>query len=66
VGRHSVYEDEVQREIKPHETRKACDAIAAEECAGLEAALRAVATENEPNPVTRKWGDMNNIRRMGE
>ena len=31
------------------------DLIAAEECAKLEAALRAVAVENEPNPAKIKW-----------
>lgn len=31
------------------------DAIAAEECAKMEAALRAVAVENEPNPAKLKW-----------
>lgn len=30
--------------------------IAAEECAKMEAALRAVAVENEPNPAKIKWG----------
>ncbi|MDR2655516.1 MAG: hypothetical protein LBC56_05495 [Oscillospiraceae bacterium] len=40
------------------------DAIAAEECASFEAALRAAAIENEPKPVPCKWSDMNNIRRM--
>jgi len=31
------------------------DLIAAEECAKMEAALRAVAVENEPNPAKIKW-----------
>jgi len=31
------------------------DLIAAEECARMEAALRAVAVENEPNPAKIKW-----------
>ena len=31
------------------------DKIAAEECAKMEAALRAVAIENEPNPAKIKW-----------
>ena len=31
------------------------DEIAAEECAKMEAALRAVAVENEPNPVKINW-----------
>lgn len=32
------------------------DQIAAEECAKMEAALRAVAVENEPNPAKINWG----------
>lgn len=32
------------------------DQIAAEECAKMEAALRAVAVENEPNPAKISWG----------
>ncbi|MDR0380856.1 MAG: hypothetical protein LBH86_02495 [Oscillospiraceae bacterium] len=43
------------------ESQEAYDAAAAGECARLEAALRAVAAENEPNPVACKWRDMNNI-----
>ena len=31
------------------------DRIAAEVCAGMESALRAVAVENEPNPAKIKW-----------
>lgn len=31
------------------------DGIAAEECAKMEAALRAVAVENEPNPAKIRW-----------
>ena len=32
------------------------DRIAAEECAKMEAALKAVSVENEPNPAKLKWG----------
>jgi hypothetical protein len=46
------------------EERKVYDAIAAEECARLETALRAIAPEHEPNPVRCKWSDMNNIQRV--
>jgi len=38
------------------ETPEAYDQIAAEECARMEAALRAVAAENEPNPAKIHWG----------
>ncbi|MDR3120820.1 MAG: hypothetical protein LBU58_05745 [Clostridiales bacterium] len=38
------------------------DAIASDECARFEAALRAIAVEDEPNPVPCKWSDMNNSR----
>lgn len=37
------------------ESAQVYDAIAAEECAKMEAALRAVAVENEPNPAKIKW-----------
>jgi hypothetical protein len=46
------------------ESQETYDAIAAEECARFEAALRAVAVENEPNPVPCKWSDMNNTQGM--
>jgi hypothetical protein len=46
------------------ESTRVYDAIAAEECARFEAALRAVVVANEPNPVLCKWSDMNNIRRV--
>jgi hypothetical protein len=46
------------------ESAKVYDVIAAEECARLESALRAVAVENDPNPVPCKWRDMNNVRKM--
>jgi hypothetical protein len=46
------------------ESPETYDAIAADECARLEAALRAVAVLNESTPVPCKWSDMNNIRRM--
>jgi hypothetical protein len=36
-------------------TAETYDAIAAEECAKLEAALRAVAIPDEPNPATLNW-----------
>ena len=37
------------------ETMEVYDKIAAEECAKMEAALRHVAVENEPNPVNINW-----------
>jgi len=37
------------------ETPEVYDQIAAEECAKMEAALRAVAMENEPNPAKINW-----------
>jgi hypothetical protein len=46
------------------ELTKVYDAIAAEEAARFEAALRAVAVANELNPVPCKWRDMNNIRKL--
>lgn len=39
-----------------NETPDVYDQIAAEECAKMEAALRAVAVENEPNPAKINWG----------
>jgi hypothetical protein len=47
-----------------NETREVYDAIAADECARFEAALRAIAVENEPNPAPCKWSDMTNIPKM--
>ncbi len=38
-----------------HETAQTYDQIAAEECAKYEAALTAVAVENEPNPAKVNW-----------
>lgn len=38
-----------------HETPEVYDAIAGQECARMEAALRAVAVENEPNPAKINW-----------
>lgn len=38
-----------------HETAEAYDLIAAEECAKMEAALRAIAVENEPSPAKVNW-----------
>ena len=38
------------------ETPEVYDKIAAEECAKMEAALRAVAVEDEPNPAKINWG----------
>ncbi len=38
-----------------HEKPEVYDQIAAEECAKMEAALRAVSVENEPNPAKIKW-----------
>ncbi|MDL2288106.1 hypothetical protein LJC32_01845 [Oscillospiraceae bacterium OttesenSCG-928-F05] len=38
-----------------HETPEVYDRIAAEACAKMEAALQAVAVENEPNPAKIKW-----------
>lgn len=38
------------------ESAEVYDAIAAEECAKMEAALAAVAVENEPNPAKINWG----------
>ena len=35
---------------------EALESLAAEECAKMEAALKAVAVENEPNPAKIKWG----------
>jgi len=37
------------------ETPEVYDKIAAEECAGMEEALRVVAAENEPNPAKLNW-----------
>ncbi len=37
------------------ETAEVYEKIAAEECAKMEAALRAIAVENEPNPAKIKW-----------
>lgn len=37
------------------ETPETYDRIAAQECAKMEAALRAVSVENEPNPAKLKW-----------
>ncbi len=37
------------------ETPETYDLIAAEECGKMEAALRAIAVENEPNPAKIKW-----------
>ncbi|MDL2236050.1 hypothetical protein LJC07_07930 [Christensenellaceae bacterium OttesenSCG-928-L17] len=37
------------------ETPEVYERIAAEECANMEAALRAIAVENEPNPAKVKW-----------
>jgi len=37
------------------EAQECYDRIAAEECAKMEAALRAVAVENEPNPARIRW-----------
>jgi fructose-1,6-bisphosphatase/inositol monophosphatase family enzyme len=37
------------------ETPETYDAIAAEECAKMEAALRAIAVRNEPNPAKLDW-----------
>lgn len=37
------------------ETPEAYDAIAAEECSKMEAALRAIAATNEPNPAKLDW-----------
>lgn len=37
------------------ESAEAYDHIAAEECAKMEAALRAIAVENEPNPAKINW-----------
>jgi hypothetical protein len=37
-------------------TPEVYDRIAAEECAKMEAALRAVAVADEPNPVKINWG----------
>ena len=42
--------------VSLHETPEVYDRIAAEECAKMEAALRAVAVENEPNPAKINWG----------
>jgi len=38
------------------ETPEVYDQIAAEECAKMEAALRAVAVDDEPNPAKINWG----------
>jgi hypothetical protein len=46
------------------ESNEVYDKIAAEEASRFEAALRAVAIDDEPNPVPCKWSDMNNIRKM--
>ena len=40
------------------------DAVAAEETARFEAALRTIAVPDEPNPMPCKWSGMNNIRKM--
>ncbi len=37
------------------ETAEVYNRIAAEECAKMEAALRAIAVENESNPAKIKW-----------
>jgi len=42
--------------VGPDESPEAYDIIAAEECAKMEAALRAVAVDNEPNPAKINWG----------
>ena len=39
-----------------NEKAEVYDEIAAEECAKMEATLRAVAVENEPNPLKINWG----------
>lgn len=49
-----------------NELQKVYDAVAACECVRLGSALRAVAVENEPNPVPCKWNALNNIRRIEE
>ena len=41
--------------VGPNEKPEIYDQIAAEECAKMEAALRAVAVENEPNPAKINW-----------
>lgn len=38
-----------------NESPEVYDRIAAEECAKMEAALRAISVENEPNPAKLKW-----------
>lgn len=38
-----------------NESSEVYDAIAAEECAKIEAALRSIAVENEPNPAKINW-----------
>ncbi|MDR2513652.1 MAG: hypothetical protein LBD02_00385 [Christensenellaceae bacterium] len=42
------------------------EAFAAEECAKMESALRAVAVEGEPNPAPCKWKHANGMRKRGE
>lgn len=50
-GTAAIAYDRVGLDEKP----EVYDQIAAEECAKMEAALRAVAVENEPNPAKIKW-----------
>jgi hypothetical protein len=38
-----------------NESPEVYDTIAAEECAKMEAALRGIAVENEPNPAKTDW-----------
>jgi hypothetical protein len=42
-------------QVGTSESAEVYDKIAAEECAKMETALRAVAVENEPNPAKLKW-----------
>ncbi|MDR3086033.1 MAG: hypothetical protein LBU47_06955 [Christensenellaceae bacterium] len=42
------------------------EAVAAEECAKMELALRAIAVKNEPNPAPCKWTHANGMRKQGD
>jgi hypothetical protein len=50
-GAAAIAYDRVGLDKKP----EAYDAIAAEECAKMEAALKAMSVENEPSPAKIKW-----------